>query len=221
MISALEYCHSLNIIHRDLKPENILIDQATKTIKISDFGLSTLLNNKDEMIKNACGTPNYLAPEIINHTVGYLGQAADIWSAGVILYNCVTGGKIKYLYKLIKTGNPFHSSNQNDLYHNILNADCEYPKYLSKNLIDLFKNIFIPQPRARFTIEQIKVHPWFNNNFKPAIGYIKEKTRTFIECIEEDEYRAETSPTGNKRKSSNNVWNKDNRLLIQDIPMYK
>lgn len=150
IISALEYCHNLKIIHRDLKPENILIDKNTNSIKISDFGLSTILNNKDEMIKNACGTPNYLAPEIINHAFGYLGQAADIWSAGVILYNCVTGG------------NPFHDSNPEVLYNNILNANIEYPKFLSKGLIDLFKNIFIPQPRARYTIELIKVHPWFN-----------------------------------------------------------
>jgi serine/threonine-protein kinase HSL1 (negative regulator of Swe1 kinase) len=94
MIMALEYCHNLNIIHRDLKPENILIDKANNCIKISDFGLSTLLKHNDEMIKEgACGTTNYLAPEVLTQTGGYLGQAADIWSAGCILYNCLTGGK--------------------------------------------------------------------------------------------------------------------------------
>jgi 5'-AMP-activated protein kinase catalytic alpha subunit len=97
MIMALEYCHSLNIIHRDLKPENILIDKNNNCIKISDFGLSTLLTTKDEKIKSACGTPNYLAPEMIHTTDGYLGPPADIWSAAVILYNCVTGGKYNNL----------------------------------------------------------------------------------------------------------------------------
>jgi len=92
MIQALEYCHQLNIIHRDLKPENILIDKKNNCLKISDFGLSTILKSKDELINNACGTTNYLAPEVIK-LVGYQGQPSDIWSAGVILYNCVTGSK--------------------------------------------------------------------------------------------------------------------------------
>lgn len=92
MIQALEYCHKLNIIHRDLKPENILIDKKNNCLKISDFGLSTILKSKDELIKNACGTTNYLAPEVIKLT-GYQGQPSDVWSAGVILYNCVTGCK--------------------------------------------------------------------------------------------------------------------------------
>jgi serine/threonine protein kinase len=93
MIMALEYCHDIKIIHSDLKPENILIDKVNNCIKISDFGLSTLIKYDDEIINSKGGTRNYLAPEVIKHTTGYLGQAADIWSAGCILYNCVTGGK--------------------------------------------------------------------------------------------------------------------------------
>lgn len=92
MIQAVEYCHKLNIIHRDLKPENLLLDKNTGSIKVTDFGLSTILKSKDELIKNACGTTNYLAPEVIKQT-GYHGQPSDIWSAGVILYNMVTGCK--------------------------------------------------------------------------------------------------------------------------------
>ena len=96
MIQALEYCHNLNIIHRDLKPQNILIDPDNNCIKIVDFGLSTLLSEKDQKIKDMGGTTTYLAPEIFNMSSGYNGQAADIWSIGVILYNCVTGGKFFY-----------------------------------------------------------------------------------------------------------------------------
>ena len=92
MIQALDYCHKNKIIHRDLKPENILIDKKNNCLKISDFGLSTILKTKDELINNACGTTNYLAPEVIKLTE-YHGQPSDIWSAGVILYNCVTGSK--------------------------------------------------------------------------------------------------------------------------------
>ncbi len=101
---ALEYCHSLKIIHRDLKPENILIDKVNNCIKISDFGLATYLKESNERIKDQCGTTYYLAPEVIKETgnsLGYSGQAADIWSAGIILYNMVTGGKcVHYVYKL-------------------------------------------------------------------------------------------------------------------------
>jgi len=89
IIMALEYCHDLNIIHRDLKPENILIDK-DNNIKISDFGLSTIVKNNEEILKTPCGTINYLSPEVVKQT-GYFGNSADIWSAGVILFYSVTG----------------------------------------------------------------------------------------------------------------------------------
>ena len=88
---ALEYCHSIKVIHSDLKPENVLIDKKNNCIKISDFGLSTLIKHDQETIKSKGGTRNYLAPEVIKQTGGYLGQSADIWSAACILFNCVTG----------------------------------------------------------------------------------------------------------------------------------
>jgi len=77
-----------------LKPENILIDNKNNCIKVSDFGLSTCIKSNDEILLDTAGTTNYFAPEVIKQT-GYLGQSADIWSAGVILFNCVTGSKRK------------------------------------------------------------------------------------------------------------------------------
>lgn len=161
MIQALEYCHKLNIIHRDLKPENILLDKKNDCIKISDFGLSTILKSKDEIIKNACGTTNYLAPEVVKLT-GYQGQPSDIWSAGCILYNCVTGSF------------PFHDEESSKLLQNIISGNVSYPKYLSKQLIDLFRRIFDVNPKTRITIPQIKEHSWFKIGFKPVKGVIDQ-----------------------------------------------
>jgi serine/threonine protein kinase len=193
MIMALEYCHNLKIVHRDLKPDNILYDKQNNCIKISDFGLSTLLKQKDEMIENACGTPNYLAPEVIKQN-GYLGQAADLWSAGVILYNMVTGR------------NPFHNEDQNILLKNILNGSAEYPKYLSKNLVDLLQKIFVPQPRNRYSIEQIKEHPWFTINFKPVEGYLKEQINE-INYVEETDDKTGDSPKMKRDKRLSTLKN--------------
>jgi serine/threonine protein kinase len=197
MIMALEYCHSLNIVHRDLKPENILIDKENNCIKISDFGLSTLLKHEEEMIQSACGTPNYLAPEVMKQTGGYLGQAADIWSAGVILFNMVTGK------------NPFHNNDQNIQIKNILSGSANYPKYISNSLIDLISKIFNPNPRNRYTIEQIKEHPWFKINFKPVIGYLKKND---FEIKNIDEYDVKE-----RKQSMSNRFEID----YEPIPMYE
>lgn len=80
--------HSCDVSHRDLKPENILID-ANKNIKIGDFGFSTF-TREGKALMTSCGSPNYAAPELINHKP-YDGKTVDIWSCGVILYACLTG----------------------------------------------------------------------------------------------------------------------------------
>ena len=168
IITVLEYCHNKNIIHRDLKPENILFDDKDNCIKISDFGLATILKEKDEKLSDFCGTTNYIAPEIIKETGkifssgGYSGQPADIWSSGVILYNMVSGE------------NPFYHSNKAIAINNILNANIEYPSYFSSSLVDLLKHIFVTQPKLRYTIENIKNHPWFKIDYNPDKVYINE-----------------------------------------------
>jgi len=98
LCSALQYLHAKKIVHRDLKPENILMSckkeelppgSTEPSIKVADFGLARLVSDKD-MMRTACGTPGYVAPEVLKNK-GYSSGAVDLWSAGVILYILLCG----------------------------------------------------------------------------------------------------------------------------------
>ena len=91
LCQALQYLHEQGIVHRDLKPENILLADKTENapIKVADFGLARMVKSND-MMKTACGTPGYVAPEVLQNK-GYSSGAVDIWSAGVILYILLCG----------------------------------------------------------------------------------------------------------------------------------
>ena len=110
IINGVEYIHRNHISHRDLKPENILID-SNNLIKIGDFGLSNLMKD-GKLMKTACGSPFYAAPEIVGERK-YEGTSVDIWSSGVILYALIVGclpfddDNITLLYKKIERKNEF------------------------------------------------------------------------------------------------------------------
>ncbi|KAI6685409.1 hypothetical protein NL676_031322 [Syzygium grande] len=115
LINAVDYCHSRGVYHRDLKPENLLLD-GYGNLKVSDFGLSALSQEvrDDGLFHTACGTPNYVAPEVLNDR-GYDGATADLWSCGVILFVLLAG----YL--------PFDDANILNLYKKILAAEFACP----------------------------------------------------------------------------------------------
>lgn len=104
LVNAVDYCRSRGVYHRDLKPENLLLN-ANGVLKVSDFGLSALSQQvwEDGLLHTACGTPNYVAPEVIK-SKGYDGAKSDIWSCGVVLFVLMAG----YL--------PFEESNLMVLY---------------------------------------------------------------------------------------------------------
>ena len=147
VIAGIEYVHKLNIVHRDLKPENLLLDH-NHNIKIVDFGLSNTYQ-KNELLKTACGSPCYAAPEMIAGKE-YTGFKVDIWSSGVILFAMICG----YL--------PFEDPKTSKLYKKILKGVYTTPSYISDSVKDLLKNILNVDPDKRFNIEEIKNHEWFN-----------------------------------------------------------
>lgn len=155
LIDAVDYCHSRGVYHRDLKPENLLLD-SFGVLKVSDFGLSAFSQQvrEDGLLHTACGTPNYVAPEVITDK-GYDGTAADIWSCGVILFVLMAG----YL--------PFDDTNLMALYKKIQKADFNCPTWFSSGAQKLIKRILDPKPVTRITISEIRQDDWFRKNYQP------------------------------------------------------
>ena len=147
--SAVDFCHSRGVYHRDLKPENLLLDE-NRNLKISDFGLSALAECKrqDGLLHTTCGTPAYVAPELICKK-GYDGAKADIWACGVILYVLLAG----YL--------PFQDKNLMDMYKKIYKAELKWPSWFSSEARRLLRRILDPNPGTRISFSEILENPWF------------------------------------------------------------
>ena len=141
---GLEYMHVQSIIHRDIKLENVLFDDE-KNAKLIDFGFS--VQCKDKKLKVFCGTPSYMAPEIVKRTE-YRGKPIDIWSLGVVLYAMMSGCF------------PFSAKTYPDLYKKIIKGHFRFPDSFSPSLRDLICNMLRADPSERFTIQQCRNHPW-------------------------------------------------------------
>lgn len=106
LIGACNYMHAHQVIHRDLKLGNLFLD-ANMNVKVGDFGLAALIENPGERKKTICGTPNYIAPEVLFDTANGHSFEVDIWSIGVILYTLVVGRppfqtkEVKDIYKYV------------------------------------------------------------------------------------------------------------------------
>ncbi|KAM0888234.1 hypothetical protein ACQ4PT_028557 [Festuca glaucescens] len=149
LISAVDYCHSRGVYHRDLKPENLLMDEY-ETLRVSDFGLSALTESKwqDGLLHTACGTPAYVAPEVLSRK-GYSGAKADVWSCGVILFVLAAS----YL--------PFHERNLIEMYRKIAKAEYKCPRFFSAELKELLQGILDPDPNTRMSIARVKRSAWY------------------------------------------------------------
>lgn len=147
IISGIEYIHKNGIVHRDLKPENILLDY-NNDVKLVDFGLGNLYK-EGQMLKTACGSPCYAAPEMVKGQK-YHGLMTDIWSSGVVLFAMCAGTL------------PFEDKNTNRLYIKIQTPEYTMPNAFSDHLQDLIRRILVVDPAKRYNIADIRGHPWFN-----------------------------------------------------------
>uniref|UniRef100_A0A8C1NP63 Serine/threonine-protein kinase DCLK2 n=1 Tax=Cyprinus carpio TaxID=7962 RepID=A0A8C1NP63_CYPCA len=156
LAAALKYLHRMCIVHRDIKPENLLVCEypnGIKSLKLGDFGLATVVEGP---LYTVCGTPTYVAPEIISES-GY-GLKVDIWAAGVITYILLCGFP------------PFRSEKnlQEDLFDQILVGHLEFPSPFWDNITDSAKDLIghmlQVNVEARYTAEDVLSHPWITEN---------------------------------------------------------
>ena len=174
IILGLKHIHSKNIVHRDVKLENILID-LNNTIKICDFGIGRVLSSPQELLHDQCGTPMYMAPEILFSTKekGYKGFPVDIWSAGIALYIMLSGT----LPFSIKKEDSILDMNENNKKKNVALKQAimfTQPKKIEKisdKAKDLLHGLLNKDPNKRLTIEQILKHPWLNEDENDIINY--------------------------------------------------
>ncbi|KAI9311521.1 kinase-like domain-containing protein [Dichotomocladium elegans] len=155
MLEGLAYLHKLDIVHRDMKPENLLFDTKDDDAKlmITDFGLSRILKNHDDILMTACGTPGYVAPEVLLQT-GH-SKAVDLWSVGVIMFTLLSGYT------------PFWGEDQASLFECIISGKYEYDEEYWQDISDSAKNLIdrllTYKPAERITAEEALKHPWITN----------------------------------------------------------
>ena len=164
---GIKHIHSKLIVYRDIKLENILIDMNNK-IQICDFGIGIILSSENEILHHYCGTPMYIAPEIILNykKEGYKGFPVDIWSAGIALYIMVSGNlpfNLDEYTQDLCINNQENSAKNQKLKDEILHKEPKYIENISNELRDLLKGLLNKDPNKRFNCEQILNHPWLND----------------------------------------------------------
>ena len=164
VISAVYFLHRMSppIIHRDIKPENVVLDQNMKA-KLTDFGWSNYMQG-DMKRTTVCGTPVYLAPEIINNR-GH-DEKVDIWCIGVLLFELLTGIS------------PFQGFDVQSIKYNINRLNIAWQKNMDRDAVDLIKRILKYNPEERISLENMLLHPFMTKFFPNAISCLIKPDNT-------------------------------------------
>jgi len=176
IVSAIDYLHDLNIAHRDLKPENLLVKSVVDDteVKIADFGLSKIIDEQ-KMMQTACGTPGYVAPEVLN-AEGY-DREVDLWSVGVITYILLCGFP------------PFYAETVPEVFEQIMKAEYDYPEEywneISPEGKDFIDHLLVVDPKERMTAKQALEHKWLQaskgkNKKKTTLAKFQDKMRGYV-----------------------------------------
>uniref|UniRef100_A0A914M9N4 Serine/threonine-protein kinase PLK n=1 Tax=Meloidogyne incognita TaxID=6306 RepID=A0A914M9N4_MELIC len=154
IVLACHYLHSMRVIHRDLKLGNLFLNEDMQ-VKIGDFGLATTLNHEGERKKTLCGTPNYIAPEMLDKK-GHSFEV-DVWAIGCILYTLLVGKP------------PFETETLKDTYSRIKNNQYTVPPRIGKDATALISRLLAHEPCRRPKIDEILNFPFFTDGFLPKI----------------------------------------------------
>jgi len=152
VVSAVDYLHENGIAHRDLKPENLLSsgDGESEVVKIADFGFSKNFGEDGEKLMTSCGSPGYVAPEIL--TAESYDKSVDMWSVGVIIYILLSGYP------------PFYADSAPALFKKIMEVKYDFDDSVWDDISDsaknLIQNLLVKDPAKRFTAKQCLAHPW-------------------------------------------------------------
>jgi len=175
---GISHLHASGIIYRDLKPENLLLD-SSGNVKITDFGLSKEGLEGNQRTKTFCGTPEYLAPEVLDGKA--YSKAVDWWSVGTLIFEMLTGLP------------PFYSEDVQKMYSMKLNAELTIPDYVEEEAQDIIFKFLDRNPETRLRdIEEIKKHVWFGGiNWAKLLRkelpppYIPEVSKESVSMIDE------------------------------------
>jgi len=234
LIPALIYVHNCNIIHRDIKPRNLFLGKDLE-LKVGDFGLAAELANRLERRKTICGTPNYMAPEILR-----IGKKAekkghsfevDIWAIGIVLYIMLIGKP------------PFESRSIKQTYKKIYNGQYNMPTTanLSQEAIRLIKRMLVSAPENRPSLEEIMKDPFMTKNpfprtmplttltFSPSAEYLSQyfkpeegvgKKGPAFQVSETYEVKCDSllNKSGSMNTKSNNCMGKTCTGTLQQLP---
>jgi len=161
VISATYFLHHMYppIIHRDIKPENVVLDH-NMVAKLTDFGWSNYMPGDDSKRTTVCGTPVYLAPEIINNR-GH-DERVDIWCIGVLMFELMTGFA------------PFQGDDVKTVKYNISRLKIRWPREMDRDAADLISRILKYNPEERISLEQMLLHPFFTKYFPNAISCLRK-----------------------------------------------